>query len=90
VHYGQAAREGAPSVEPGQLLRHSTGVLGFWLMHLVRRPERLGEAMDDMLAAVRTGELEPIVGGSYPLADARRAHEDIRSRATTGKLVLVP
>jgi NADPH2:quinone reductase len=30
------------------------------------------------------------VGGSYPLAEARRAHEDLRSRTTTGKLVLVP
>jgi NADPH:quinone reductase len=90
VHYGQAAREGAPRVDPGQLLSHSTGVLGFWLVHLARTPERLGEAMADMLAAVRAGELEPIVGRSYPLADARRAHEDIRSRATIGKLVLVP
>ena len=42
------------------------------------------------LAAVVAGELEPVVGGSYPLAEARRAHEDLRSRTTTGKLVLVP
>jgi NADPH2:quinone reductase len=31
-----------------------------------------------------------VVGATYPLAEARRAHEDIRSRATTGKLVLTP
>jgi NADPH2:quinone reductase len=37
---------------------------------------------------VARGELEPVVGGTYDLADARRAHEDLRSRATTGKLVL--
>jgi NADPH2:quinone reductase len=68
----------------------SRGVIGFWLMHLVRYPERLGEALDDMFSAVRAGELEVIVGETYPLADARRAHEDIRARRTTGKLVLVP
>jgi NADPH2:quinone reductase len=47
-------------------------------------------AMQDMFAAVLAGELEPVAGGSYPLADARRAHEDIRGRGTVGKLVLVP
>jgi len=31
-----------------------------------------------------------VVGGTYPLADARRAHEDLRSRGTVGKLVLDP
>jgi NADPH:quinone reductase len=43
-----------------------------------------------MFSAVLAGELEPIVGDTYPLADARRAHEDIRARSTVGKLVLRP
>jgi NADPH2:quinone reductase len=90
IHFGQAGREGAPKLDPGRLMVTSTGVLGFWLIHLLRRPELLREAMEDMFAAVLAGELEPVVGGSYPLSEARRAHEDIRSRATTGKLVLTP
>jgi NADPH2:quinone reductase len=90
VHFGQAGREGAPRLDPGRLMVTSTGVLGFWLIHLLRRPDLLTEAMRDMFDAVLAGELEPIVSGTYPLAEARRAHEDIRSRATTGKLVLTP
>ena len=90
VHYGQAGREGAPSVNPGKLMATSRGVIGFWLIHLMREPQRLGEAMADMFAAILAGELEPVVGESYPLADARRAHEDIRARGTVGKLVLTP
>jgi NADPH2:quinone reductase len=90
VHFGQAAREGAPKVDPGYLMATGRGVLGFWLVHLVRRPDLMNQAMEDMLAAVVSGELEPIVGGSYPLGEARRAHEDIRSRGTVGKLVLQP
>jgi NADPH2:quinone reductase len=90
VHFGQAGREGAPEVNPGKLMATSTAVIGFWLFHLLRSPERLTEAMKDMLAAVEAGELEAIVGGTYPLEDAKRAHEDIRSRKTTGKLVLTP
>ena len=90
VHYGQSAREGAPSVNPGKLMATSRGVIGFWLMHLTRTPELIGEAMSDLFEAVLAGELEPIVGNTYPLADARRAHEDIRARGTIGKLVLTP
>jgi NADPH:quinone reductase len=90
VHFGQADRRGAPAINPGKLMATSRGVIGFWLMHLVRQPERLTEALDDMFAMVEAGELEPIVGGTYPLEEARRAHEDIRARRTTGKLVLTP
>jgi NADPH:quinone reductase len=90
VHFGQSAREGAPKVSPGKLMATSRGVIGFWLMHLIREPERLGEALADMFEAIRGGELEVIVGDTYPLEEARRAHEDIRARRTTGKLVLTP
>ena len=90
VHFGQADRHGAPEVNPGKLMATSRGVIGFWLMHLVRTPERLTEAMTDLFEAVIAGELEPIVGGTYSLEDAKRAHEDIRSRRTAGKLVLTP
>jgi NADPH:quinone reductase len=90
VHFGQAGRAGAPRLDPGRLMASSAGVLGFWLVHLLRRPDLMTLAMQDMFDAVRAGELEPVVGGTYPLAEARRAHEDIRSRTTTGKLVLTP
>jgi len=88
VHFGQAARGGTPAVEPGELMGRSQGVLGFWLVHVMRRPELMSEAMDDLFAAVQSGELEVVAGGTYPLEDARRAHEDLRARRTTGKLML--
>jgi NADPH2:quinone reductase len=31
-----------------------------------------------------------LIGGRYPLEAARRAHEDLESRRTTGKLLLMP
>jgi NADPH:quinone reductase len=34
--------------------------------------------------------LQPVVSASYPLRDARRAHEDLRARTTTGKVILAP
>lgn len=39
---------------------------------------------------VASGELKVRIGGVYPLAEAAHAHRDMASRATTGKLLLIP
>jgi len=39
---------------------------------------------------VASGELKVRIGGIYSLAEAARAHADIESRVTTGKLLLIP
>ncbi|WP_439680057.1 quinone oxidoreductase family protein [Embleya sp. MST-111070] len=44
----------------------------------------------DVFARTGDGTLRPHLGGRYPLAEARRAHEDLESRRTTGKLLLIP
>jgi NADPH:quinone reductase len=43
-----------------------------------------------VLEWVATGKLRVLIGGRYPLDEARRAHEDLESRATRGKLLLIP
>ena len=90
VTYGAAGRVPAKAIEPGALIGKSRGVIGFWLAHCFTRPDMLSEPMAEMLAMVSAGELRPVVHGTYPLSEARRAHEDIRGRGTTGKLVLDP
>ena len=44
----------------------------------------------DLFEWIAKGELDVRIGAEYPLADARRAHEDLAARRTTGKLLLVP
>jgi NADPH:quinone reductase len=88
VTYGLASREAPARVAPTALMATSRAVIGFWLMHSLRLPGGLGPAMEELLSLASSGGLVAIDGGHYPLADARRAHEDIRSRRTTGKLVL--
>jgi NADPH2:quinone reductase len=39
---------------------------------------------------IARGLLKVRVGSTYPLAEASRAHADMESRATTGKLLLIP
>ncbi|HEX4223846.1 MAG TPA: quinone oxidoreductase [Pseudonocardiaceae bacterium] len=42
------------------------------------------------LDAIRTAAIRPLIGARYPLADAAKAHDDLESRRTTGKLLLFP
>ncbi len=89
VLFGIASRE-PNEVNTGHLLRHSRAVIGFWLMHLVPRRDEVAAMIADLLGAVASGELEVVVGDVYPLSDARRAHEELAGRRTSGKLLLDP
>ena len=90
VVFGMASRTQPTPVEPAALMARSTAVIGFWLMHLAQRPALLTEAVHDLLASIAAGELHPVVGGSYPLAEVGDAHRALLDRSSTGKLVLVP
>lgn len=89
VPYGIASRE-PNEVSTGTLLRTSRTVVGFWLMHCLGNPAMVGEALADLFARAARGEVRAIVGGTYPLADAARAQEDLAGRRTSGKLLLDP
>jgi len=53
-------------------------------------PELLRVHSARLFSWIAEGKLKVHVGGVYPLADAAQAHADMASRATTGKLLLVP
>jgi NADPH2:quinone reductase len=90
VVYGIASRE-QNDLRTGRLMRKSRGVVGFWLMHCLERPETMmREPLRDLFERAARGELEPQLGNVYALSDVRQAHEDLVGRRTTGKLVLDP
>lgn len=60
--------------------------LAFHLRSVEERRWRSG----DVFGAVSAGKLTVRIGGRYPLKDAAQAHEDLQSRRTTGKILLVP
>ncbi|HWC36708.1 MAG TPA: zinc-binding dehydrogenase [Mycobacteriales bacterium] len=88
--YGMAGRVPPQPIEPRALMTNSRTVVGFWLVNCIGQPGMIHEPMAEMLDLVAEGKLSPIVGATYPLADAKQAHEDLRSRRSTGKLVLDP
>ncbi|HET6501020.1 MAG TPA: quinone oxidoreductase [Amycolatopsis sp.] len=58
--------------------------------HYVRTREELDWRAEELFQAVTSGALGVRIGGRYPLAQARQAHEDLQGRRTTGKLLLIP
>lgn len=86
--YGLASRTPPTPVSPVGLMASSRTVAGFWLPHAVQGTDGLQPAMEELLSLTRTGRLRPVLGATYPLESVREAHEALRRRETTGKLVL--
>lgn len=90
VLYGAASGAVAP-VDPHLL--QSKGSLFFTrpsLAHYIVSRAELLERSRELFAWVASGELSVRVGARYPLDQARQAHEDLESRRTTGKLLIIP
>jgi len=90
VTFGAASREAPAPIEPARLMKRNLSVVGFWLSPALAVPGAFGPPMTELFALIADGRLRPQVGGDYPLAEARRAHEDMLARRTTGKLILRP
>jgi NADPH:quinone reductase len=64
---------------------------GFYLGRLMKlRPEVVREATAELTALWEEGAVKPLVGATFPLADAPAAHRLIEERRSVGKVVLVP
>ena len=90
VLYG-ASSGPVPPVDPQRLNRGGSLFLTRPTLanYAVDRAELLWRT-SDVFGWISKGELSVAIGGEYPLADARLAHEDLVARRTTGKLILVP
>jgi NADPH2:quinone reductase len=90
VSYGSASGKVAP-VDP--LLLQSKGSLFFTrptLGHYVADRDELLERSRELFGWVASGELSVRVGARYSVDEARQAHEDLESRRTTGKSLIIP
>jgi NADPH2:quinone reductase len=89
VAYGISSRE-QNAVRTGRLLRRSQSVIGFWLFEALKHPELVDEPLRELFDHLAAGRLSVVEGETYPLSEARRAHEDLQARKTTGKVMLDP
>ncbi len=79
-----------PRFNPLDLTNHSKSVMAFNLSYLFDRMDILGPAISDIGRWLEEGSIEAPPVTTYPFADVARAHQDIESGKTIGKLVLVP
>jgi NADPH2:quinone reductase len=78
-----------PSVQ--WLVGRNAAVVGFYLGRLMKlRPELVTAAAVELLAMWARGEIDPLVGATFPLGEADAAHALIESRKHVGKVVLEP
>ncbi|HYL59352.1 MAG TPA: quinone oxidoreductase, partial [Candidatus Acidoferrales bacterium] len=89
ILYGRA---GGPP-EPLNLFRlfeKSIKVSGFVLYTVTAVPNAMQRGIEESFRLIAEGKLKLLVGKSFPLANAAEAHKFMESRASTGKLVLIP
>lgn len=96
THFGRMVSYGAASGSPGTpdtstLLFNNHTVYGYHLGESLQRdPERVLGAVSPLTELLTSGDLEVVVGETFPLTAAADAHEYIEDRESTGKVVLEP
>jgi NADPH:quinone reductase len=78
-------------MNPALLVGRNIGLLGFYLGRLMRfAPDVVGAATEELLQLWQSGSVKPVVGATFPLAQAGEAQRSIEERRSMGKVVLVP
>ena len=97
----RAMAEGGRLVSLGSNSFTGSGVVEFWSFW-VKNLRLIGwggrsntdahapEIMRELIDLAESGRLRPVVGGTYPLAEAAAAHAAVEARQPIGKVVLVP
>ncbi|MPY89120.1 MAG: zinc-binding dehydrogenase [Luteitalea sp.] len=87
VLFGQSSGP-VSAVDPSRLNSGSLFLTRPSLAHYLATREELRWRAGEIMTLVLSGALKVRVSATYPLAAAARAHRDLESRATTGKLLL--
>lgn len=77
-----------PWFHPIKLMNDNKAVIGVNLGHLWDRIELLRDEMLSLLADYEGGRIAPVVGKTFPLAEAAAAHRFIQERQNVGKVLL--
>ena len=90
ILYGRAGGPTDP-LNVATLSAKSQKVSGFMVPTVTRNfPEATRDSAERCFALMREGRLKLHIGRTFPLAEAADAHRFLESRASTGKLVLLP
>jgi NADPH:quinone reductase len=90
VSFGNASGP-APPFAPGRLAQAGSLYLTRpTLFDYIATPEELEQSAAALFEMIRSGTVRIDIGQTFPLAEARAAHEALESRATVGASLLIP
>jgi NADPH:quinone reductase len=90
VVFGAASNDMKGTLEAVPLMGKNQSVIGYYMTSLLRRRDLCAPALDDLQTRVVNGDVRVIVGREARLDEAANVHREMESRATTGKVVLIP
>jgi NADPH2:quinone reductase len=79
---------GTVEITPRDAMVRDAAILGMILNNAT--PAELAAIHAALVAGLRNGTLRPVVGRSFPMAEAARAHEAVMAPGAHGKIVLLP
>jgi len=77
---------GRIEIDPRQTMGKESSILG--MNYWAGGDTAVAEAHHAIVAGLANGTLKPIVDREYPLVEAAKAHEDVMSEGSSGKIVL--
>jgi len=80
-----------PSIEVNRILLKNIAVIGLhWGAYRQHDPDKIPQAMQALFRLYEEGKVQPLVSATYPLAQAAAALDEIASRRSVGKVLLIP
>jgi NADPH:quinone reductase len=80
-----------PSIQVNRVLLKNISIVGLhWGAYRAHDPQKIGEATSELFALYEKGAIRPVISSVRPLAEAAAALEEIASRRSVGKVLLVP
>ena len=89
VFYGMAGGD-PPPVDPRVLMDASKSLTGGDLWNVLTDQASRQRRSAELFSWVRSGALKVQVGARFPLAEGAKAHAFLESRASSGKVLLIP
>jgi NADPH:quinone reductase-like Zn-dependent oxidoreductase len=85
---GARAIAQTPRFHPLKLMSSNISIIGVSLWGLRARAPLLRAELDEIFRMYAAGKIKPVIGKSFPLAEAAAAHTYIQERKNIGKVIL--
>jgi myxalamid-type polyketide synthase MxaE and MxaD len=89
IEIGAAGVVEVPGVDPTKLFLNNQQFMAVNVMQLSENPVLLDRLRNRLSELLREGILKPTIGHRIPFHEAQKAHQLIRERKNTGKIILL-